>query len=88
MNAMKLCQSCAMPMNQPEAKYGTEADGSMSEDYCHYCYKEGSFTANVTMDEMIEICVPHMVSDEPGGMSEETARSMMQGLLPALKRWQ
>jgi len=85
MNEMKLCQSCSMPMNQSGAEYGTEADGTKNEDYCHYCYSEGKFTTNETMEEMIESCVPHMVSDE---MSEETARSMLKSILPTLKRWQ
>jgi hypothetical protein len=85
MNEMKFCQSCSMPMNQPGAEYGTEADGTKSEDYCHYCYSEGKFISDETMEEMIESCVPHMVSDE---MSEESARSMLKGILPKLKRWQ
>lgn len=87
MNEMKLCQSCAMPMNQPDAQYGTEADGTKNADYCHYCYEDGKFTFHGTMEEMINICVPHMVSNEPGGMNEEAARSMLQGILPQLKRW-
>ena len=41
----KFCQSCAMPMDQP-ALHGTNADGTLSEDYCCYCYKDGKFTAD------------------------------------------
>ena len=33
---------------------GTEADGSRSEDYCAYCYKDGKFTQYCTMSQMIE----------------------------------
>lgn len=29
------------------------ADQTQNQEYCCYCYKEGAFTADVTMDEMI-----------------------------------
>ncbi len=38
------------------------------------------------MDEMIEICVPHMVSANPS-MTDEDARGMMKKYFPTLKRW-
>lgn len=80
----KFCQSCAMPMT--EELFGTEKNGSKNEDYCKYCYENGKFTADVTMDQMIEICVPHMLENNPE-MTEEQARSMMNEFLPHLKRW-
>ncbi|MDV0444784.1 hypothetical protein MmiAt1_03240 [Methanimicrococcus sp. At1] len=84
---MIFCQCCAMPLDETGEFNGTEADGSKSEDYCVYCYKDGAFTApDATMEEMIEICVPHMVSANEG-MTEETAREMMQKYFPELKRW-
>ena len=36
---------------------GTEADGTKSREYCNYCYENGAFTANCTMEEMIDFCV-------------------------------
>ncbi len=36
---------------------GTNADGSRSEDYCVYCYKNGQFTQKFTMNQMIEFCL-------------------------------
>lgn len=66
--------------------YGTNSDGTKNEDYCKYCYVDGQFTSNISMDEMIEFCVPHMVSANPG-MSEEKARGMMKEFFPTLKRW-
>lgn len=82
----RFCQSCAMPMGDTEEHYGTEANGSKSTDYCYYCYENGAFTFNGTMAEMIEICIPPMVENNPG-MSEEKARQMMEQFLPTLKRW-
>lgn len=50
----KYCQSCGMPMGNTEEMYGTEADGGKSKEYCKYCYENGNFVANCSMEEMIE----------------------------------
>ena len=44
----KICQCCAMPID--ETTFGTEADGSKNEEYCQYCYADGHFTKECTMD--------------------------------------
>ena len=85
MEDMKFCQSCGMPLTKTE-DFGTEKDGKLSEDYCVYCYKDGAFTADCTMEEMIEICVPPMVQSNQG-MTPEQAREMMRQFFPHLKRW-
>ena len=82
----KFCQSCGMPMGATDEMFGTEADGTKNGDYCKYCYENGKFTADCTMDEMIDFCVPHMASAN-SGMSEEDARKMMSEFFPTLKRW-
>lgn len=51
----KLCQSCGMPLSSAEV-LGTNADGSLNEEYCTYCYQHGDFAQDCTMDEMIEHC--------------------------------
>lgn len=82
-----VCQSCGMPLANASL-LGTEADGSPSHDHCMWCYANGSYIApDLTMDEMVEICVSHMATPE-SGFTEEQARSYMQGLLPQLERWQ
>lgn len=81
----KFCQSCGMPMDT-EDLYGTEADGSRSVDYCKYCYEQGSFTFEGSMEEMIEICVPHMAEGNPD-ITADKARTMMHEFFPTLKRW-
>lgn len=80
---MKFCQSCAMPMTEDD--YGTNADGSRNEDYCHYCFKDGEFTNDISMEEMIEFCIPKTV--EATDMDEETVRRMYDEIFPQLKRW-
>lgn len=84
----QFCQSCGMPVN--DSTFGKEADGSSNEDYCHYCYAEGRFTRDCTMDEMIEHNLEYL--DEFNKDSEkkytvEEARSGMKQFFPHLKRW-
>ena len=50
----KFCQSCGMPM-LPGIAYGTEADGSLSGDYCSYCYGNGAFLGEMSMEEKNEV---------------------------------
>jgi hypothetical protein len=80
------CQSCGMPMGTTDEMYGTNAGGSKSRDYCSYCFKNGAFSADCTMDEMVEYCVPHVLSANPG-MNEDEARKMLYEFVPTLKRW-
>ena len=47
----KFCQSCGMPID--DSTFGKETDGSKNEDYCHYCYADGHFTKECTMDESL-----------------------------------
>ncbi|MGN0985857.1 MAG: WYL domain-containing protein [Candidatus Enterenecus sp.] len=82
---MKFCQSCGMPMAGHE--YGTEADGGASPDYCSYCYKDGKFSGEMTMEEMIDFCTPFMVQNHPD-MTPEQAKAQMRQFFPMLKRWQ
>ena len=85
MKDMQFCQSCGMPMTREEMQ-GTEADGSRSEDYCAYCYKDGAFVQDCTMEEMIDFCAPIWVREMPG-MTEDAARAQMRAFFPQLKRW-
>lgn len=82
----QFCQSCGMPMGNTDELYGTEQKGSKSADYCKYCYENGTFTADCTMEEMLHFCVGPMVEHNPG-MTEAAAREMMMKFFPMLKRW-
>lgn len=82
------CQSCGMPLNSENL--GTNADGSKNEDYYLYCYKEGRFTSDCTMDEMIEFCsqfVDEVNKNMPKPMTKEEYKEMMRQYFPMLKRW-
>ena len=78
------CQSCGMPIMDP-AIQGTEADGSPSPDYCTWCYRDGAYTYETDLDNMIEGCAPYMM--EHTGMTRDEAVSLMGAMLPNLKRW-
>ncbi len=85
---MKFCQSCGMPLN--DQMLGTNADGSKNEDYCMYCYKDGKFLQNCTLDEMIEHCsqfVDEVNKNIPKPMTKEEYKQMMRQYFPMLKRW-
>ena len=62
MDQVVFCQSCGMPLESDDVK-GTEKDGSKSECYCSYCYQNGGFTQDITMDEMIEDVYKRQVGD-------------------------
>ena len=83
----KFCQSCGMPLS-PEV-LGTEKDGSKNEEYCTYCYADGHFTVDCTMDEMINHCaqfVDEFNKDSEVKMTKEEAIANMKQFFPMLKR--
>lgn len=90
MEQMVFCQSCGMPLEQAESK-GTNADGSLNEEYCAYCFKNGAFTQDMTMDEMIELNLQYIDEwNKSSGeqMTVDEARAQLQSFMPTLKRWQ
>ena len=84
----KFCQSCGMPLT--DEILGTNSDGSKNEDYCIYCYKDGKFLQDCTMDEMIEHCaqfVDEVNKNLPRPMTKEEYIGQMKTYFPHLKRW-
>ena len=79
----KICQSCSMPITSNE-QYGTDKDGSLNEDYCIYCYKDGEFVDNVSLEEYIEMNVQFA---SQAGMTEDEMREHCTKIFPTLKRW-
>ena len=85
----QFCQSCGMPLTRID-DCGTNADGSTNFDYCQYCYKDGKFLQECTMEEMIEHCaqfVDEVNKQMPKPMTKEEYKQMMRGFFPMLKRW-
>lgn len=76
-----ICQCCGMPLE--DAIIGRDKDGALNEDYCKWCYADGTYTYS-NMDDLIDVCVKHMVSEN---YSEEQARAYMKQKLPTLDYW-
>lgn len=77
-----ICQCCGMPLGD-DTIISHNYDGTFNEDYCKWCYADGTYTYN-DMDELIEVCVKNMVSES---FTEEQVRSYMKDLLPTLDYW-
>lgn len=77
-----ICQCCGMPL-EDDAIMGHNYDGTINEDYCKWCYADGTYTYH-DMDDLIAVCVKNMVSEQ---FTEEQARSYMENLLPQLDYW-
>lgn len=83
----EVCQSCGMPM-VAEQHFGTNIDGSPNHEYCSYCYKDGKFTAEETLDEMIASNLQYMETDESRILMNEEEKALKIRLqLVTLKRW-
>lgn len=76
-----ICQCCGMPLE--DEIIGKDKDGMLNEDYCKWCYADGTYTYN-NMDDLIDVCVKHMVNES---FTEEQARAYMKQMLPQLDYW-
>ena len=76
-----VCQCCGMPLE--DEIIGRNSDGTLNEDYCKWCYADGTYTYS-SMDELIDVCVPMMTKE---GFTEEQARAYMKQTLPGLDYW-
>ena len=76
-----VCQCCGMPLD--DSIISREKDKTFNEDYCQWCYADGTYTYS-DMDDLIEVCIPNMVKQ---GFTEEQARAYMKQVLPTLDYW-
>ena len=76
-----ICQCCGMPLE--DEIISRNRDGSLNEDYCKWCYADGTYTYS-NMDDLIDVCVSHMAGE---GFTEEQARAYMRRTLPKLDYW-
>ena len=77
-----ICQCCGMPIDD-DSILGRDKDGTLNEEYCKWCYADGTYTYN-DMDELIDVCVKNMVNEN---FTEEQARSYLKEMLPKLDYW-
>jgi transcriptional regulator with XRE-family HTH domain len=76
-----ICQCCGMPLE--DSIIGKDKDGTPNENYCQWCYADGTYTYS-DMDDLIDVCVGNMVSDN---FTEEQARAYLKQALPQLDYW-
>ena len=76
-----ICQCCGMPLE--DASISKEPDGDFNEEYCKWCYADGEYMYH-DMDELINVCVNHMATDE---FTPEQVRAYMKDMLPKLDYW-
>ncbi|MSQ14955.1 MAG: transcriptional regulator [Dehalococcoidia bacterium] len=77
-----------MPLGifEGQDNFGTNSDGTKTEEYCMFCYQDGAFTTpNLTLDEMISMSVRVMTSEL--NFSEQRAVELSNSVIPNLRRW-
>ncbi len=76
-----ICQCCGMPLE--DATTSRERDGAFNEDYCKWCYSDGTFTYT-SPEQLIDFCVAHMATEQ---WPAEQVRAHMEAVVPHLKHW-
>mgnify|MGYP002515417294 FL=1 len=69
---------------------GSNADGSKNDEYCIYCYKDGAFTGDFTMEEMVEYCSMFVEQYNKNTGKHITCceyKEVLRQFYPTLKRW-
>jgi len=79
-----ICQCCGMPLK--DDIIGRDADGSPNEDYCKWCYVDGTYMYS-NMDDLINVCVGHTYAYDTEGLQtqktrEEAAKERIFSILP------
>jgi hypothetical protein len=83
MESIEFCQSCSMPLTDPEL-LGTESDGSPATEYCKYCYSQGQLiNPGMSMEDMKSLIIEKM---EKQHIPEDIIEAAVLRL-PLLKRW-
>lgn len=82
----KVCQSCGMPMGTTDELYGLESNGKLSKDYCKFCYDDGEFVDDCTMEQMMNLCIDLNVAYNEY-LDPDDAKKLVEGFFPSLKRW-
>ncbi len=76
-----ICQCCGMPLD--DGILSRNKDGTLNEDYCQWCYADGTYTYH-NMDDLIDVCVQNMIGKD---FTEAQARAYLKEALPKLDYW-
>ena len=78
-----VCQCCGMPLKEDELM-SREPDGSYNEEYCRWCYAEGTF-AYSSKESLLDYLVQHM--HNPSQLDETTRRAQFDAYISQLNHW-
>lgn len=87
----RYCQSCGMPLDLTKVEFlGTNADQTPSHEFCYYCLKDGEYTVDYSMQQMVDVWVKY--TDKYNWYSNtsyrpEELRTLLMKRLPVLNRW-
>ena len=81
------CQSCGMPISVQFQNLGTNANGTNSDQYCSFCFKNGAFTQpDLRVEDMIKMSIENMTGDDLR-MPLDRATELAHRVIPTLGRW-
>ena len=78
-----ICQCCGMPLSE-DGMISREPDGSFNEDYCRWCYAEGTFVYE-SKAKLLDFLIANVPNPESAPEAER--RSTFDGCLSQLKHW-
>ena len=76
-----VCQCCGMPLE--DSSISREKDGAFNEEYCKWCYADGTFTYS-NLEELIAFLAGHLSNSH---WPPEQVRAYFTELLPKLAHW-
>ncbi len=76
-----ICQCCGMPLD--DSTLSREPDGAFNEDYCKWCYTDGSFVYP-SLPQLIDFLVGNMSNEQ---WPPEQVRAYLENMLPKLNHW-
>lgn len=88
---LRYCQSCGMPLDINKKQFlGTNTDNTCNSEFCFSCYKDGLFTADDSMEHLIELWIENTDWYNEYANTSYTPdefRIILKKRLPTLKRW-
>ena len=70
---------------KPTEDFGTNRDGSVNNEYCSFCFREGHFTdEGMSLEQKI---AKNLLIAKAMGIPEDQAKQMAENVIPKLKRW-
>ena len=78
-----VCQCCGMPLTE-DSMISREPDGSFNEEYCKWCYTDGTYIYK-TKDDLLDFLMEN--APNPECLSDDERRLQYDGYLSQLKHW-